>query len=196
MAIACSRVAFALRGALDSTMAWAVGLSVVAALLWAWKKLNDPVWNDIPTPGTFALMLRVLMYRGIHQPSCQGTLTVRVRSDRSRWLRFTKVIDAGGSPGFTAYYPRNHHTAPFYDAFRAELARRGVPYRELGSSDNPSLTFDFGRDVGGAYVTMQLLCNAWGARLHEDCIGLLRDTLFKNVPQLTGVDHPANPWLP
>jgi hypothetical protein len=176
-------------------MIWTVSVLAIVGFFWIWKTLNGPVWNDIPDPRTFARMLRILMYHGIYLPSHHATLTIRLREDRTRWLRFTKTMDARGRPGFVASYPRTGATAPFYDALRADLARRAVPFREQSAPAAPVLHFDFQQDIGGAYVVTQSLCRAWGARLHDDAIGLLVDTVWENVPRLTGLDHPVNEWL-
>jgi hypothetical protein len=176
-------------------MAWLIGIGLIAAIgrLWWWS--TGPVPNDIPDPGTLARMLRILMYRGVFRPSLQATLTICLRSEHERRLVFTKVIDEKGSPGFRAAFPREAWTVPFFDVFRNELDRRGVLYRETTVANAPVLTFDFGQDFGGAYVVTQVLFGALGARLHEDCVGTLRDVVIKNAPRLTGVDHPAEVWF-
>ena len=176
-------------------MAWLLGLGLIAAFLRLWWWSTGPVPNDIPDPGMFARMLRILLYRGVYRPSLQATLTICLRNDHEHRLVFTKVIDEKGSPGFMAALPRDAWMVPFFDAFRSELDRRSVRYRELTVADTPVLTFDFEQDFGGAYVVAQVLFDALGARLHEDCVGTLRHTVFKNVPRLTGVDHPAEVWF-
>ena len=151
--------------------------------------------NDIPDPGVFTRMLRILMYRGVCRPSLQATLTVYLRSTPERRLVFTKVISEEGRPGFRAALPREAWMLAAFDVVRSELDRRGVRYAKPAPTSAAVLTFELGQDIGAAYVITQVLFGALGARLHQDCAGILRHTVFKNTPRLTGVDHPAEVWF-
>lgn len=168
---------------------------MVVAFVRLWWWVTGPVPNDIPDPATFTRMLRILMYRGVHRPLLQATLTIYLRNEPERRLVFTKVIDQKGLPGFSAVLPRDAWMGASFDTIRSELDRRGIRYAENAPPDAAVLTCDLGQDVGGAYVIAQVLFGALGAHLHRDCLGILRHAVFENTPRLTGVDHPDQVWF-
>jgi hypothetical protein len=125
----------------------------------------------------------------------KATLTVCVRADEQRRLVFQKEITEAGEVGFRAEFPRAAWTEPYYQPYRAELARRGVPHREVVGRAGPTLTFEFGRDFGGAYVVARVLFeDVMGLRLERDCVAYFRDIVIPNAPHLTGVDAPDEGW--
>ena len=176
------------------TIAWilvAVAIAVVVSL-WLGSK---PAINELPDPGAFARLLRLLVSRGVHKAGIRGTLTICVKAEPKRRIVFTKSIGPSNEGGFNAAFPNEHWTEPYYEPFRTELDRRGISYQETRENGIPTLKFDFGRDVGGAYVvTKTLFDDVVRVRLHQDCAAFFRNVVLRNTPDLTGVDAPDEGW--
>lgn len=151
--------------------------------------------NELPDPGAFARLLRLLVSRGVHKAGIVGTLTICVKAEPKHRIVFSKLVDSSGQPGFNASFVRDRWAEGYYERFRAELDRRGISYQAIERNANPALVFSFGRDTGGAYVTTKTLFeDVFGVRLHRDCAGFFRNVVLRNTPHLTGVDAPDDGW--
>jgi hypothetical protein len=147
--------------------------------------------NDLPDPGAFARLLRLLVSRGVHRAGIIGSLTICVRAEPRRRIVFSKFVDPSGQADFNASFARDRWAEESYEPFRAELDRRGISYQETHPDGQPTLEFAFGRDAGGAYVVTKTLCeDGFRVRLHQDCVGFFRNVVRRNTPNLTSVDAP------
>ena len=175
-------------------MLWILIVIAIAVLVWLlWP--SAPALNEMPNPAALDRLLRLLVSRGVLRANVTGTLTICVRDNPQHCLVFTKTSIPGGNAGFSAAFPRERWTEPYYERFRGELDRRGIPYQEVRTGNVPSLRFELGRDLGGAYVvTKTLFGDVLGVDLHRDCVAFFRNVVLLNTPALTGVDAPDEGW--
>ena len=151
--------------------------------------------NDLPDPGAFARLLRLLVSRGVHKAGIIGSLTICVRAEPRRRIVFSKFVDPSGRAGFNASFPRDRWAEEYYEPFRAELDRRALSYQETRHNGQLALEFAFGRDAGGAYVVAKTLFeDVFHVRFHQDCVGFFRNVVLRNTPRLTGVHAPDEGW--
>jgi hypothetical protein len=174
-------------------MGWYIALAVAAAIVWIWRRGMRPHPFELSYPGAIASLLRFLMVRGVYKSGIVGTATVCDRDHPEHCLVFSKYI-RDAQPGVRAEFPRVSWSEPYFDSFRTELVRRGVPHQELVQPSGPTLAFDFGRDLGGAHVVTHVLFeDVLGRRVARDCVAYLRDTVDVDSPRWTGVDAPYVP---
>src|SRR5688572_13884805 len=122
-------------------MLWIVVVAAIGVLVWVLLR-QAPAMNELPDPQALARLFRLLVSRGVLKAGISGTLTICVRDERRRCMVFTKTSDAEGGVGVAAALTREQWTEPYYDKFRAELNRRGIPYREMDTKGLPTLRFE------------------------------------------------------
>jgi len=174
-------------------MLWIFIVAAIAVLVWVLGQA--PAMNELPDPQALARLFRLLISRGVFKAGISGTLTVCVREEPRRCLVFTKTSNPESGIGVAAALSRVPWAEPYYDKFRAELDRRGIPYQEIDTKTLPTLRFELGRDLGGAYVVAKIFFqDVLGVNLHRDCVAFFRDVVLRNTPSLTGVDAPDEGW--
>ena len=97
-------------------------------------------------------------------------------------------------PGIQAEICEEGHADEF-DRLAEELSKRGVGRVIYGDPPERQLNVVIGRDAGLALVVAHTLFqNVLRRDFAKDCVGLFDLLLYKNVPRLTGVDAPQDPW--
>ena len=173
-------------------MPWLAATLGFAALIWLWRMGTEPFANPISDGASLARALRLLLNRGVHADGIRGTLTISLARASAQRLVYAKYIEAQ-MVGFRATVPNELWVQAYLPALKAELDRRGIPFRT--GEEPAALTIELKTDCGGAYMIARLLFeDTLGHRIARDCVATFRNVMNVNAPRFTGVDEPDDGW--